>query len=89
MLTSQPVLRIRASPGTCNHRATLALLACCRPFRPRDFNVSKGWAIGVEYAYMIGVNNDLAKRHIPEVEPRMDELAGEDGNTTNFGETRA
>ena len=36
----------------------------------------KGLAIGATYTYMIGVNNNLATRHIPDVAPRNDTLAG-------------
>ena len=50
-----------------------------RPFDPRAFNVSRGWASGARYDYLIGVDNDLARRHIPEVAPRADTLAGPAG----------
>ncbi|KXZ52846.1 hypothetical protein GPECTOR_8g229 [Gonium pectorale] len=50
-----------------------------KPFYPQFFNASKGWCASADYTYMIGVNNDLAVRHIPEIEPRQDELAGPRG----------
>lgn len=46
------------------------------PFTPEVFQTKKGLAIGARYTYMIGVDNELAKRHIPEVSPRNDTLAG-------------
>lgn len=47
-----------------------------RPFLPSDFNLTRGWAISARYDYMIGVNNELADRHIPEIPKRNDSLAG-------------
>jgi hypothetical protein len=35
-----------------------------------------GKAISADYTYMIGCNNDLAVRHIPEIAVRNDTLAG-------------
>ena len=35
-----------------------------------------GWAISGYYGYLKGVNNELATKHIPEVPPRNDTLAG-------------
>lgn len=32
--------------------------------------------LACRYSYMIGVANDLAMRHVPEVKPRNDTLAG-------------
>lgn len=46
------------------------------PFTSEIFNVTRGWAVGARYDYMIGVDNDLAVRHIPEIPPRNDTLAG-------------
>jgi hypothetical protein len=50
-----------------------------RPFLVEEMHPSPGWAIGARYTYMIGVNNELAMRHVPEIEPRHDTLAGPDG----------
>ncbi|EFJ40854.1 hypothetical protein VOLCADRAFT_121680 [Volvox carteri f. nagariensis] len=47
-----------------------------KPFYPQFFNATRGWCVSADYTYMIGVNNELAVRHIPEIEPRNDELAG-------------
>lgn len=47
-----------------------------RPFLPSDFNLTRGWAVSARYDYMIGVNNELADRHIPEIPRRNDTLAG-------------
>eukprot|EP00798_Chlamydomonas_sp_ICE-L_P028050 gene28050-31152_t len=47
-----------------------------RPFLVEEMHPAQGLAIGAKYAYMIGVNNELAIRHIPEVAPRNDTLAG-------------
>lgn len=52
---------------------------CRRPFLVEDMQPSKGWAIGAMYTYMIGVNNELAVRHVPEIAPRNDTLAGPEG----------
>jgi hypothetical protein len=50
-----------------------------RPFDPADFNLTRGWATGARYDYLIGVDNELAERHIPEVARRTDALAGPPG----------
>ncbi|GFR43751.1 hypothetical protein Agub_g4863 [Astrephomene gubernaculifera] len=50
-----------------------------KPFYPQFFNATRGWCVSADYTYMIGVNNDLAVRHIPEIEPRNDVLAGPRG----------
>ncbi|KAG2499027.1 hypothetical protein HYH03_003212 [Edaphochlamys debaryana] len=47
-----------------------------KPFYTSFYNVSKGWCLSHDYRYMIGVNNELATRHIPEIGPRNDTLAG-------------
>jgi hypothetical protein len=47
-----------------------------RPFGPLDWNISKGWAVSAPYQYMIGVNNALADRHIPEIPKRNNTFAG-------------
>lgn len=36
-------------------------------------------AVSADYTYMIGVNNELATRHIPEIPPYNDTLAGPAG----------
>jgi hypothetical protein len=54
-----------------------------RPFLPSDFNLTRGWAISAKYDYMIGVNNELADRHIPEVPRRNDTLAGPVGRRSD------
>lgn len=50
-----------------------------RPILPEDYNLTKGWASGARYDYLIGVDNALADRHIPEVDRRHDALAGPAG----------
>jgi hypothetical protein len=50
-----------------------------RPFALGEFNLSRGWATGARYDYLIGVDNDLAERHVPEVAKRTDALAGPPG----------
>ena len=50
-----------------------------RPFLVEEMEPRKGLAVGARYTYMIGVNNELATRHIPEVAPRNDTLAGPAG----------
>jgi hypothetical protein len=50
-----------------------------RPFAVPEFNLSRGWASGARYDYLIGVDNALAERHIPEVPKRADALAGPQG----------
>lgn len=54
-----------------------------RPFLPSDFNLTRGWAISARYDYMVGVNNELADRHIPEIAPRNDTLAGPAGRRSD------
>jgi hypothetical protein len=50
----------------------------CVPQKPRP-----GWAVGAQYTYLIGVINDLADRHIPEVAPRNDSFAGPKGRRSD------
>lgn len=38
--------------------------------------MERGWALAAHYDYLKGVDNDLALRHVPEVAPRNDTLAG-------------
>lgn len=47
-----------------------------RPFFVEDLQPRRGLAVGARYTYLIGVNNELATRHIPQVLPRNDTLAG-------------
>lgn len=47
-----------------------------KPFLVEDMHPSPGWAVGARYTYMIGVANELAVRHIPEIAPRNDTFAG-------------
>lgn len=46
------------------------------PFSPDIMKPEKGLAVSASYTYMIGVDNELATTHIPEVLPRNDTLAG-------------
>ena len=41
-----------------------------------QYSVLPGWAASVYFSYMIGTHNDLALRHIPEVPPAEDAVAG-------------
>lgn len=50
-----------------------------RPVLVEQLSPRKGLAVGAIYTYMIGVNNELADRHIPEVQRRYDHLAGPAG----------
>ncbi|MEW5312642.1 MAG: hypothetical protein WDW38_004261 [Sanguina aurantia] len=50
-----------------------------RPFFVEQLGPKKGLAVGARYTYMIGVNNELADRHIPEIAKRNDTLAGPAG----------
>lgn len=47
-----------------------------RPFLVEVMKPKPGLAVGARYTYMIGVDNELALRHIPEIAPRNDTLAG-------------
>ena len=54
-----------------------------RPLVPYDWNISKGWAASASYDYMIGVNNELADRHIPgEVQIAFFDVCFEYGRST-------
>ena len=35
-----------------------------------------GWAVSAFFGYLKGVNNELALKHVPHVQPRNDSLAG-------------
>jgi hypothetical protein len=45
--------------------------------QPEELALERGWALAAHYDYLKGVDNDLALRHVPEVAPRNDTLAGE------------
>lgn len=47
-----------------------------RPFLPEHFNLSRGWAMAANYDYLKGVHNDVAMRHVKEIDPRNDTIAG-------------
>jgi hypothetical protein len=47
-----------------------------RPFIPEELGARKGQAVSAFYGYLKGVNNELALKHVPEIEPRNDTLAG-------------
>ncbi|KAL4441065.1 hypothetical protein ABPG77_010496 [Micractinium sp. CCAP 211/92] len=49
------------------------------PVLPHELGAAPGTAVSGFFGYMIGVNNELALRHVPEVEPRWDEVAGPPG----------
>lgn len=40
------------------------------PFVPEELPLERGWAYAAHYDYLVGVNNQLALRHVPEVPPR-------------------
>lgn len=48
-------------------------------FNPLEMGVRNGWAVSAYFGYMRGVNNELALKHVPEVLPRNDTLAGPRG----------
>jgi peptidyl serine alpha-galactosyltransferase len=54
-----------------------------RPFVPADFPVQRGRAVSAKYDYMIGTNNELADRHIPELPHRNDSDAGPPGRRSD------
>lgn len=48
-----------------------------KPFLPEEFDIKPGWAVGSSgYNYLRGVVNDLAMRHVSNIAPRNDTLAG-------------
>jgi len=49
------------------------------PFIPQELGAKKGLAISAFYGYLEGVSNALALKHVPEVLPRNDTLAGPKG----------
>ena len=50
-----------------------------QPFDPVALGAGPGWAISAFFTYMKGVSNELAMRHVPQVVPRTDNLAGNPG----------
>ncbi len=55
-----------------------------RPFLPEEFNLTKGWVRAPYYSYLKGVHNELALKHIPDVAPRNDTLAGPQGRRADM-----
>ncbi|KAL4451469.1 hypothetical protein ABPG75_007131 [Micractinium tetrahymenae] len=49
------------------------------PVLPHELGAAPGTAVSGFFGYMIGVNNELALRHVPEVQPRQDDVAGPPG----------
>ncbi len=47
-----------------------------KPFTHDEFPAKRGLAYGARYDYMIGVNNALADRHIPEIPRKNNTDAG-------------
>lgn len=45
----------------------------------QELGAAPGTAAAGFFGYMVGVHNELALRHIPEVAPRADTLAGPAG----------
>jgi peptidyl serine alpha-galactosyltransferase len=54
-----------------------------KKFSVTDYSVSKGWAVGAYYGYLIGVANQLADTHIPEIAKRNDSFAGPTGRRSD------
>eukprot|EP00878_Enallax_costatus_P023272 GHUV01024743.1.p1 GENE.GHUV01024743.1~~GHUV01024743.1.p1 ORF type:complete len:564 (+),score=175.47 GHUV01024743.1:251-1942(+) len=50
-----------------------------KAFDPKDLPLERGWAYAGHYDYLIGTDNGLALRHVPEVAPRNDTKAGRVG----------
>lgn len=50
-----------------------------KPFLPIASGAAPGWAVSAFFGYMKGVSNQLALKHIPEVIPHNDTLAGPAG----------
>ena len=53
------------------------------PFVPELDGAAPGRAVSAFFGYMKGVNNRLALKHIPEIKPRDDELAGPKGRRSD------
>jgi hypothetical protein len=41
-----------------------------KAFRPEELPLERGWAYAAHYDYLVGTDNGLALRHVPEVPPR-------------------
>lgn len=54
-----------------------------KPFDPEEEGIKPGWAVSAYFGYMIGVRNELALKHIPEVMPRNDSFAGPIGRRSD------
>eukprot|EP00873_Tetraselmis_striata_P002928 jgi/Tetstr1/423192/TSEL_001312.t1 len=54
-----------------------------RPLLPSHLGIAPGRAVAAFYGYLKGVANDLAERHIPEIAPRDDLLAGPRGRRSD------
>ena len=54
------------------------------PFVPDNEGARPGRAVSAYFGYMKGVNNKLALKHIPEVLPRNDTLAGPKGRRSDM-----
>ena len=50
-----------------------------QPFTLKDFEVPEGYALSSHYNYLMGVNNALADRHIPDVSRKEDHYGGPKG----------
>jgi hypothetical protein len=50
-----------------------------RPILPQEVGAAPGTAISGFFGYLIGVDNELALRHVPQVQPRNDTRAGPAG----------
>lgn len=55
----------------------------------QDWGAGPGLAVSGYFGYLIGVSNELAMRHVPEVEPRWDDLAGPPGRRGDQARGRA
>lgn len=42
----------------------------------QELGAKPGWAVAAYFGYMKGTENELALRHVPEILPRNDTLAG-------------
>jgi hypothetical protein len=41
-----------------------------RNFIPEELPLQRGWAYGGHYDYLVGTDNQLAMRHVPDIIPR-------------------
>ena len=53
------------------------------PFVPEEDGARPGRAVSAHFSYMKGVNNELAMKHIPDILPRNDTLAGPSGRRSD------